>query len=160
MTSPAALPFHLCTKSQTAVRSESARARAAQGAPRGVRTRTVASVTDNNATTVVAFAESCARDLKYIQNIRRGDGSFKLAAVPSPFIYAVVKAPIKTRITGECLRPTSPPFLKTHPQLRYLLANDLAELVHIFKENVVVRHSPNPSGLEVEKNPKYTLSRS
>lgn len=35
--------------------------------------------------------------------------------------------------------------------MRYLLANDLAELVHIFKENVVVRHSPNPSGLERER---------
>lgn len=32
------------------------------------------------------------------------------------------------------------------PKLQHLLANDLAELVHIFKENVVVRHSPNPAG--------------
>lgn len=32
------------------------------------------------------------------------------------------------------------------PKLHHLLANDLAELVHIFKENVVVRHSPNPAG--------------
>lgn len=29
---------------------------------------------------------------------------------------------------------------------QHLLADDLAELVHIFKENVVVRHSPTPVG--------------
>ena len=29
---------------------------------------------------------------------------------------------------------------------QHLLANDLAQLVHIFKENVVVRHSPTPAG--------------
>lgn len=30
--------------------------------------------------------------------------------------------------------------------MQHLLANDLAELVHIFKEDVVVRHSPTPAG--------------
>lgn len=56
------------------------------------------------------------------------------------------------KVIGERRRPTidhkhkqqtpSPPT----PKLQHLLANDLAELVHIFKENVVVRHSPNPAG--------------
>lgn len=32
--------------------------------------------------------------------------------------------------------------------MQHLLANDLTELVHIFKENVVVRHSPTPAGGE------------
>lgn len=37
--------------------------------------------------------------------------------------------------------------------MQHLLANDLTELVHIFKENVVVRHSPIPAG--EERSPKY-----
>lgn len=33
--------------------------------------------------------------------------------------------------------------------MQHLLANDLTELVHIFKENVVVRHSPTPAGEKI-----------
>lgn len=89
-----------------AIRSESALARR----PLGVHTRAVANVTDNNAATVVAFTESRARDLLKNNNtiIKKKVGMncpFKLAAVPSLFIYAVVKAPIKTEITGERRRP-------------------------------------------------------
>lgn len=43
--------------------------------------------------------------------------------------------------------------------MRYLLPNDLAELVHIFKENVVVRHSPNPSGLKKKKKNPQNICR-
>lgn len=39
------------------------------------------------------------------------------------------------------------------PAMQHLLANDLAELVHIFKEDVVVRHSPTPAGEKL--SPKY-----
>lgn len=35
---------------------------------------------------------------------------------------------------------------------QHSLANDLAELVHIFKENVVVRHSPTPVGGNYPQN--------
>lgn len=36
---------------------------------------------------------------------------------------------------------------------QHLLADDLAELVHIFKENVVVRHSPTPVGEKLSTPP-------
>lgn len=53
---------------------------------------------------------------------------------------------------GARARPRDNPSGEAHYKPRWptaeehLLADDLAELVHIFKENVVVRHGPSPAG--------------
>lgn len=58
--------------------------------------------------------------------------------IPSGYYEGLIGEPPVTDVNRENNEIKS--------ETQHLLANDLAELVHIFKENVVVRHSPTPAG--------------